>query len=64
MENDFTMGLLMSVLQEKIEKFKDNGLSDSEIVSKISELKIEDALIKVSGAMASDMVNLMETTMF
>ena len=64
MTSDFTMELLNSALQQRIEEFRANGLSDSEIVNKISELNIEDALMKVSEVMASDTVDLMERTMF
>lgn len=64
MTNDFTMELLNDVLQQRIEKLRAGGLSDSEIVNKISELKIEDVLIKVSSVMASDTVELMESTMY
>lgn len=64
MANDFTMELLNSVLQQWVEEFRADGLSDSEIVNKISELKIEDALMKVSEVMASDTVDLMESTMY
>lgn len=64
MASDFPMERLNSVLHQRIEKFRVDGLSDSEIVDKISELKIEDALMKVSEVMASDTVDLMERTMF
>lgn len=64
MANDFTMELLSNVLQQRIEELRVDGLSDSEIADKISELKIEDILLKVSDVMASDTVDLMENTMF
>ena len=47
MPNDFTMNLLNSVLQEKLDEYRADGLSDSEIVDKIAELKIENVLTKV-----------------
>lgn len=64
MANDFTMNLLNSVLQQRMEELRANGLSDSEIINKISELEIENALMKVSEVMASDTVSLMESTMY
>ncbi len=64
MTDDFTMDLLNSVLQQWVEELRTDGLSDSEIVNKIFELKIEDALMKVSEVMASDTVDLIESTMF
>lgn len=47
MANDFTMELLNSVLQQRVEELRADGLSDSEIIDKISELKIENALMEV-----------------
>lgn len=64
MPNDFTMNLLNSVLQEKLDEYRADGLSDSEIVDKIAELKIENVLTKVVEAMSSDAVDTMETTMY
>lgn len=64
MSNDFTMELLNSVLQQKIEEFRTNGLSDSEIIDRISEFKMESALEKVTEVMSSDAVNTMESTMY
>lgn len=64
MANDFTMDLLNNVLQQRVVDLRAGGLSDSEIINKISELKIEDALMKVSEVMASDTVDLMESTMY
>lgn len=64
MANDFTMELLNSVLQQRVEELRADGLSDSEIIDKISELKIENALMEVSDVMASDTVDLMESTMY
>lgn len=64
MPNDFTMELINGGLQQRLEEFRADGLSDSEIVDKISELKIEDMLIKVSDIMASDTVGLMENSMY
>jgi len=58
------MNLLNSVLQQRMEELRANGLSDSEIINKISELEIENALMKVSEVMASDTVRLMESTMY
>lgn len=63
MTNDFTMNLLNSVLQEKLDEFRADGLSDSEIVEKISELKIETALGNVTEAIASNGVDTMKATM-
>lgn len=64
MANDFVMELLNSALQEKIEEFRANGLSDSEIIDRISEFKIENALTKVTEAMSSDAVDTIESTMY
>lgn len=64
MLSDFVMDILYSVLQEELDKFRADGLSDSEIVDKISELKIEDALGKVTEAMSSDAVDTMKNTMY
>lgn len=58
------MDILYSVLQEKLDKFRADGLSDSEIVDKISELKIEEALGKLTEAMSSDTVDTMKNTMY
>ena len=58
------MNLLNSVLQEKLDEYRADGLSDSEIVDKIAELKIENVLTKVVEAMSSDAVDTMETTMY
>lgn len=44
MANDFTLELLNTVLQQRVEELGADGLSDSEIIDKISELKIENAL--------------------
>ena len=64
MANDFTLELLNTVLQQRVEELGADGLSDSEIIDKISELKIENALMNVSAVMASDTVALMESTMY
>lgn len=64
MPNDFTMELINGALQQQLEEFKVDGLSDSEILDKISELNFEDILIKVSDVMASDTVDIMENTMY
>lgn len=64
MSNDFTMDLMNSVLQERMNELKADGLSDREIVDKVSELKIESAFTKVTEVMASDTVDTMENTMY
>ena len=64
MSNDFVMDLLNSVLQQKIKEFRANGLSDSEIIDRISAFKIENALTKVTEVMSSDAVDTMESTMY
>ena len=64
MANDFTLELLNTVLQQRVEELGADGLSDSEIIDKISELKIENALMNVSAVMASDTVAMMESTMY
>lgn len=64
MSSDFVMDILYGVLQEELDKFRADGLSDSEIVDKISELRIENALEKVTEAMASDAVDTMKNTMY
>lgn len=64
MSSDFVMDILYSVLQEELDKFRAEGLSDSEIVDKISELRVKDALGKVIEAMSSDAVDTMKNTMY
>lgn len=64
MLSDFVMDILYSVLQEELDKFRADGLSDSEIMDKISELKIEDALEKVTETTSSDAVDTMKNTMY
>ncbi len=64
MSNDFTIELLSDGIQQQVEEFKADGLSDSEIIDKISKLKIEDILINMSEIMASDTVRLIEKTMY
>ncbi|MCI9258384.1 DUF5677 domain-containing protein [Acutalibacter sp.] len=63
MENDFIMDILNNTLQELLDKFRTDGLSDSEIIDKFSEQKIENALSKATEAISSGTVNTLENTM-
>lgn len=64
MLSDFVMDILYSVFQEELDKFRADGLSESELVDKISELKIENALGKITEAMSSDAVDTTKNIMY
>lgn len=63
MANDFIMNILNDTLQELLDKFRADGLSDLEIVDKFSEQKIENALSNATEAISSGAVNTMKDTM-
>lgn len=63
MLSDFVTDLLHSVLQKELDKFRADGLSESELADKISELKNKNALGKGAEAMSSDAVDTMKNTM-
>lgn len=64
MPENFTMELMNTVLQKCIDEYRAEGLSDSEIIEKLSAKKIENALIKITEAMASDSIDILESTLY
>lgn len=64
MANDFILNILNDTLQELLDKFRADGLSDSEIIDKFSEQKIENAISKAAEAISSGTVDTMKSTMY
>ena len=63
MANDFIMDILKDTIQGLLDEFRADGLSDSEIIEKFSEQKIENALSKATQAVSSGAVDTMKSTM-
>ena len=64
MSNYFVMDSLNSAFQEQLDKFRADGLSDSEVINKFSEQRIENVLSETTEAIASNTVKTMESTMY
>lgn len=64
MSNDFVMDILNSAFQEQLDKFRADGLSDSEVINKFSEQRIENVLSETTEAIVADVIETMESTMY
>ena len=64
MANDFIMDILKDTLQGLLDELRADGLSDSEIIEKFSEQKIENALSKATEAISSGAVDTMKSSMY
>lgn len=64
MSNDFVMDILNSAFQEQLDKFRADGLSDSEVINKFSEQRIENVLSETTEAIAADVIETMKSTMY
>lgn len=62
MVNDFVLDILNDALQDLLDEFRADGLSDSEIIDKLSDWKIENMLSKLTETISSDMVHTVKDT--
>lgn len=61
---DFTMTLLNDSMKELYEEWKAEGLSDDEIILRVTDTKLENAIEKVTDAISSDCIEWLSNNMY
>lgn len=62
--NDFTITLINNSLKELYEEWKSEGLSDDEILLRVTDTKLENAIDKVTDEISSDCVEWLSNNMY